>query len=342
VRALGAALPDPRVALRRAAQLRSPSREMFRRIAAAAAALLLVLALYLLWFRDSGLVAVDRVSITGLTTENGPEMRRALTEAAADMTTLHVDEDRLRRAVAAYPIVERLEVSADFPSTLRIHVVERRPAAVVEAGGSRVVVSGDGSVLDGLRSAGALPVVRASARPGDRLRERRALRLVAVAGAAPEPLLRRLHDVGVEGGKGIVVHTRRGPDLIFGDLTRLHAKWTAAARVLADPKARGASYVDVRLPERPAAGGLPVETLAPVAPAGAPAPATPAAPATAEPPGTTTPTTTTPPTGTPPTGTPATTGAAPATPPAPTTPTPPAPAPTQPAPGTAQGGTTAP
>jgi hypothetical protein len=57
--------------------------------------------------------------------------------------------------------------------------------------------------------------------------------------------------------------------VIFGDATRLRAKWAAASRVLADLEASGASYVDVRLPGRPAAGGLPAETIVPVAPAGA-------------------------------------------------------------------------
>ena len=61
---------------------------------------------------------------------------------------------------------------------------------------------------------------------------------------------------------------RDGPELIFGDATRARAKWIAATRVLADPEAEGASYIDVRLPGRPAAGGLPAATLAPVAPAG--------------------------------------------------------------------------
>ena len=40
----------------------------------------------------------------------------------------------------------------------------------------------------------------------------------------------------------------------FGDATLPHAKWLSLARVLADPSSAGASYVDVRLPERPAAG----------------------------------------------------------------------------------------
>ncbi len=42
--------------------------------------------------------------------------------------------------------------------------------------------------------------------------------------------------------------------IYFGDASRAHAKWMAAARVLADPSSQGAWYVDVRLPERPAAG----------------------------------------------------------------------------------------
>ena len=65
-----------------------------------------------------------------------------------------------------------------------------------------------------------------------------------------------------------MVELREGPELFFGDARHLRAKWTAAVRILADPKAAGASYIDVRLPGRPAAGGLPAETLAPVAPAG--------------------------------------------------------------------------
>ena len=57
---------------------------------------------------------------------------------------------------------------------------------------------------------------------------------------------------------------RNGPQIIFGDATRIDAKWAAAAAVLADSRAKGATYVDVRLPERPVAGGLASESLAPL------------------------------------------------------------------------------
>jgi len=78
----------------------------------------------------------------------------------------------------------------------------------------------------------------------------------------------RLEQVEREAERGLVVSVKDGPELIFGSTDRLTAKWAAAVRVLADPDAAGAEYLDLRLPERPAAGGLAVETVAPVAPAG--------------------------------------------------------------------------
>ena len=68
-----------------------------------------------------------------------------------------------------------------------------------------------------------------------------------------------------------------GPDLIFGDASDARDKWCAATRVLADPSAAGATYLDVRIPERVAAGGLgPVPEPTPVA-TGTPTPVPPAA-----------------------------------------------------------------
>ncbi|MET0811192.1 MAG: hypothetical protein ABWY65_08780, partial [Thermoleophilaceae bacterium] len=132
------------------------------------------------------------------------------------------------------------------------------------------------------------------------------------------------------------------PELIFGDARRARAKWAAAARVLADPEARGASYIDLRIPGRPAAGGLPAETVAPVAPAGhtattVPNPAGAAATGAPAAPGTETPAA--------PEDAPATVAPSPTTPPAGTGTTPPVSAPesAQPPVSTgAEGGATAP
>jgi cell division protein FtsQ len=62
------------------------------------------------------------------------------------------------------------------------------------------------------------------------------------------------------GPRGLTLDLKDGPDLVFGSGTDAHRKWAAALRVLADPSSQGATYLDLRVPERVAAGGLgPVE-----------------------------------------------------------------------------------
>ena len=236
-----------------------------RRLVAALGIALLLAAGYQFWLRDSSLVSVEDVTVTGLTTKDAKRVRAQLVSAAHTMTTLHVEKKELEEAIAAYPVVRSLEVTADFPHGLEIHVIEHRPAALV--GG--LAVAGDGTILRGLPIEGRLPRidVKDDLR-GNRLTAPAALHAARVAGAAPAPLGARLERIEIRGQDGIVVELRDGPELIFGDATRLHAKWLAATRVLADPDAQGATYIDVRLPGRPAAGGLPATTLAPVAPAG--------------------------------------------------------------------------
>ncbi|HLM09937.1 MAG TPA: FtsQ-type POTRA domain-containing protein [Thermoleophilaceae bacterium] len=229
------------------------------------AAGLVLAAGYQVWLRDSSLVAVEEVTVTGLTTKDAARVRAQLVSAAHSMTTLHVEKAELEQAIAAYPVVRALEVRADFPHGLEIHAVEHRPVALV--GG--LPVAGDGTILRGIPVEGRLPKVDArDDLHGDRLTEPAALHAARVAGGAPAALRPRLERIDLRGQDGIVVELRDGPELIFGDATRVRAKWLAATRVLAAPDARGASYIDVRLPGRPAAGGLPAATLAPVAPAG--------------------------------------------------------------------------
>jgi cell division protein FtsQ len=245
------------------------SRRLRRHLLLLAAGLLVLASGYQFWLRDSSLVAVEKVTITGLTTSGSERVRLALTTAGRSMTTLHVDHEALERAVAGYPVVQRLEVSTDFPHGLQIHVVEHLPAAIAVGDGGRVAVAGDGTILQGVTAEKRLPTVEVEGAVGvERLRDATALASAAIAGAAPDALRGRIAEVGEDGRLGQVAQLRDGPEVIFGDSTRLRAKWAAASRVLADLEASGASYVDVRIPGRPAAGGLPAETIVPVAPAG--------------------------------------------------------------------------
>jgi cell division septal protein FtsQ len=212
---------------------------------------------YLFWLRDSSLVRVERVDVGGLTTPDGAAVRAKLRAAALDMTTLHVDESALRKAVADEPIVQSLRVQAEFPHALRITVVENRPVAMLVAGGRQVAVAPDGSLLAGAKAEAGLPTVRVGFLPtGGRMASGATRQLVAVAAAAPARLLPRVSSIQVQRGRGVVAQLQHGPAVVFGHADQLAAKWAAATAVLAQRSSKGATYIDVRLPSRPVAGGL--------------------------------------------------------------------------------------
>jgi len=207
------------------------------------------------WLRTSSLVRVDDVAVSGIDGRQTAEIRDALTVAGLDMTTLAVDEDALRDAVSAYPIVRGLRTSTDLPHRLRITVDAYDPVAALEAPGSLTAAAADGTLLRGT-AARDLPVVGVKALPaGARVRDTRTLHAVALLGAAPAPLRRRVTRV-YRDRHGLAATVAEGPKLYFGGGRRLRAKWYAASQVLADSSSQGASYVDVRVPERPVAGGF--------------------------------------------------------------------------------------
>ena len=209
------------------------------------------------WVRDSSLASVDTVRISGITGPDAPDVRRALDQAAREMTTLHVDEDRLRRAVAVYPQVKDLQVEAQPLHELRITVQERQPVAVLSAGGQRIPVASDGTLLRGRVSSAALPAITATALPaGPTVTDPQQRRLLSVLAGAPEAMRRHVDRLEQARTQLVAVLRGAGPEIVLGDASRPRAKWVAAARVLSDSSSEGASYIDVRLPERPSAGGF--------------------------------------------------------------------------------------
>ncbi|MDX6683737.1 MAG: cell division protein FtsQ [Solirubrobacteraceae bacterium] len=233
------------------------------RVVAGAAGLLLAAVGSGLWLRSSSLVDVRQVSITGIEGRQAAEIRDALAVAALDMTTLAIDEDKLRHAVSAYPVVRSLRTSVDLPHRLRIDVdAYDAVAALAPRRGSPTAVAADGTLLRGA-STKNVPLVGVRRLPGGaHVGDARALRAIGLLGAAPAPLRRRVVRV-FQGRRGYAATVHDGPKLYFGGRARLRAKWAAAALVLASPTSQGATYVDVRVPERPVAGGFkprPVET----------------------------------------------------------------------------------
>jgi cell division protein FtsQ len=247
------ALPLPRT-------FRLPRRiPLPRRPRVALAAVLLALALLgggWLWLRNSPLVAVEHVSVLGAHGPQAHAVEAALQEAAMHMSTLNVNVAALQAAVAPLRVVRAVRVSTSFPHTLRVRVIEQLPVAAVVIGGVRTAVAADGTVLGPALLSSSLPTLSISAgdRPdATRVQGADALAALSVLGAAPATLAGWVAHV-YEGREGLTVAMRNGLLIYFGDASRPHAKWLSAARVLASSSSAGAWYVDVRLPERPAAG----------------------------------------------------------------------------------------
>lgn len=216
------------------------------------------------WVRDSSLVAVTDVEITGVTASDGDQVNQALTTAAEGMTTLHVREQALRHAVARFSSVGDITTQIDFPHKLTIRVIERRPVAALAGHGKRIPVTGSGIIMRGVAADRDLPSVFLPQAPaGSRITDKQILNVLEVAAKAPEPLRGRTEELAVD-DRGVIAALHNGPELVFGNGLEARQKWAAAARVLAEISAQGATYLDLRIPGRVAAGGLaPIETPTP-------------------------------------------------------------------------------
>jgi cell division protein FtsQ len=269
----GARAPAKRSSRAKGAPKRAPKRTQQRaakRGSLGLRALIVVVAVaalaggYFGWLRDSSLVAVTEVRVKGIEGPQREEIVAALTRAGESMTTLHLDEGRLDEAASGFPTVAGITADGDFPHGLTIQVRERPPAALARGSDRTVAVAADGTVLPGVEASGkgsdGLPEINADRVPASGRLDGEALAQALVAGAAPEPLRELIETISYR-RDGVEVVMKGGLPIRFGEGSRAAAKWAAAAAVMADPKLDVLTYLDVRVPARPAVGGAaPPET----------------------------------------------------------------------------------
>jgi cell division protein FtsQ len=245
-----------------------PRRRARKRLVRAAVALPLVAALAgggWVWLRDSSLVAVRQVTVTGQSGPDARPIRAALTAAARTMTTLDVNRGELLTAVAPYPVVRDVLVSTRFPHGMRIRVVEQIPVGAVVVAGRATTVASDGTLLADVPVKPWYPQIPLRVPPGGaRVTDPIAHAAVAALAAAPYGVLSRIRRVTEDSTHGLIAELRGGLRIYFGEPTELAAKWTAALTVLAAPGSAGAAYIDVTDPQRPAAGAGADRPTAPV------------------------------------------------------------------------------
>jgi cell division protein FtsQ len=248
--------PKPKSKARKA----GPAKALLARAPKALAVLGLVLAVlvagYMLWFRNSSFVAVEQVSIAGMSGPENARVEAALTDASKEMTTLNVDQAALDAAVAGFPTVTGVSADASFPHELALRVDARPPVLLARAGGQVLPVAGDGTVLAGVDvGEGSLPSIEVGELPPTGALTGEGLEIARIMGGAPEPLMELIEGVAYEGTEGVSVTLRGDVPVYFGPGDSAREKWAAAAAILANPKIETLTYVDVRVPERPALGG---------------------------------------------------------------------------------------
>lgn len=210
---------------------------------------------YLGWLRDSSLVAVRDVKIAGALSADRNRIVAALTDAAQGMTTLHVQPDRLAEAVRGFPTVASVSAQASFPHGMTIEVTEREPALIASDGDDQLPVAANGAVLPGLDvGAEELPELSVDSLPASGKLSGEGLEEALVIGAAPASLRPLIAKASVSSEFGVVLTTDGGIELRFGSAQDAKAKWSAAAAVLADRGLASLSYINLRVPGRPAVG----------------------------------------------------------------------------------------
>ena len=140
---------------------------------------------------------------------------------------------------------------------MRIEINERPPALLVEADGQQLAAAADGTLLAGVEvdDADQLPVLEVKQAPDGASLEGDPLQQALILGATPEPLRPLIENVGEDKDYGVEVTLRGGIPVRFGSGSRAAEKWASASAVLASPKVDSLTYLDVRVPERPATGG---------------------------------------------------------------------------------------
>jgi hypothetical protein len=118
-----------------------------------------------------------------------------------------------------------------------------------------VAVAADGLVLPGAKVKDRLPELPIDELPTSGSLSGEPLTEALAVGAAPAPLLPLIATASLSNDYGVVLTMRGGIELRFGTGDGADQKWAAVAAILADRHLTSLSYIDVRVPDRPAVGG---------------------------------------------------------------------------------------
>ncbi|MGH2734603.1 MAG: cell division protein FtsQ/DivIB [Actinomycetota bacterium] len=243
---------DPRISRRRRAVARSRRRKIFTRVAV----LLGMGALLWLCF-FSPLLSVRSVVVAGASHTTPDAVARVAGLDQSDNILLLSTED-VARNVRSLPWVKKVTVDRKLFGSVKIRVVERRPAMILSLGAARWTVDGTGRVLEAGAAEGDLPVL-AGAEVSD-VEPGRAVASAEVAGALsayssmPRALRSQVEAVFAPTIERLTFAMTDGIQVRYGAAEQ-HESKNEVLRILLPRlrrEGRTTAYVDVRVPQSPA------------------------------------------------------------------------------------------
>jgi cell division protein FtsQ len=242
---------DPRISRRRRAVERSRRRRLFFQCVIVAG---LVAALWgALW---SPLLHLREIRVKGSVRVTAAAVAR-VAELSPDDNLLMVSAAEVERATESLAWVERAKVDRMLPGTIRVKVVERRPAAVLQLGARRWLLDDDGRVL-GAGTRRGLPIVAGlpldGVEAGQRLRDRAGRAALRAYRSLPRSFAGRVEALFAPTPERISLSLESGVLVRYGAAERVPAKAKVLVALLRKLGAEGRTpaYIDVRVPQSPA------------------------------------------------------------------------------------------
>lgn len=227
---------------------------------AAAAAVAVVVLWGLVALFNAPVFALRTVVVSGARQLSDERVRELAAVPTATVLT-RLDTSDVRERLEADPWVVKARVDRDFPSTLRLEIVERAPVAVVDAGGAEVwLVSSDGYWLDrqskvatgvvAIRDIEGLKPVR-----GKRATSKELTNAIKVAAGISPELRAMTRSISAPSIEKTALMTTDDVEIYIGEAADLKTKDQIARKILAKQKGK-VVYINVRVVESPTWRGL--------------------------------------------------------------------------------------
>ena len=243
---------DPRISRRRRAIERSRRRRLL--ITVGSIALFAVAVWIVFW---SPVLKVREVVVLGSKHVDSRDVARVAGLDSSDNLLL-VSPGGVEDKVAELPWVKRARVDRKLPGTVRVKIVERKPAMVLSLSNQRWTLDGFGNVLAEGIADDKLPVLAAASitepEAGARLDAEEIQAALEAWRSLSNKVRSRVAAVLAPTPERITLSLDTGTQVRFGAAESLDAKNEVLEVLLAELQAEGrsVSYIDVRVPSSPA------------------------------------------------------------------------------------------